>query len=149
MMTDNLPSLTKLKSRSGAFLPDQVMGDQIRLKQILINLIKNALKFTPQGQILIKVAYEWDRQQLIVHVVDTGRGLTNQEMNQLFHMFSKAKRTEDMNIDGIGMGLIICKRIIENSGGEINVVSAGEDRGATFMFSIKMELLESHESYSR
>ena len=89
------------------------------------------------------------QQLLIVHVVDTGRGLSHPEMSQLFHMFSRAKRTEDMNTDGIGMGLIICKRIIENSGGEINVRSAGEERGATFMFSIKMELLESHEVNSR
>lgn len=53
-------------------------------------------------------------------------------------MFGKLDRTEDQNLEGIGMGLTICKKIVENNDGKIDVFSAGEDQGSTFMFSMKM-----------
>ena len=83
----------------------------------MINLTKNALKFTLRGEIKIRAAYDWCKEKLIVHVVDTGVGINNREMDKLFKMFGKVERTEGMNSEGIGMGLMICKRIIENSGG--------------------------------
>jgi len=79
--------------------------------------VKNALKFSPGSEIIIKVAFDWPAEKLIMHVVDTGKGISSQEMNILFKMFSKVARTEQVNEEGIGMGLVICKRIIENSGG--------------------------------
>ena len=76
-----------------AQLPDVLYGDSIRLKQVLINLIKNALKFTRRGSIKVFTAYDKVKQELQVHVVDTGRGITETEMAKLFSMFGKLKRT--------------------------------------------------------
>ena len=109
------------------------------MKQILINLTKNALKFTLKGDIHILAAYDEESEKLIVHVVDTGKGINNREMSILFKQFGKVQRTKDMNVEGIGLGLAICKRIIENSRGEITVSSDGENRGSTFKFSMQMD----------
>ena len=121
------------------YLPDKLYGDQIRLKQILINLTKNALKFTLRGNIHILASYDEEQAKLIVHVVDTGKGISNREMNVLFRQFGKVERTGNMNVEGIGLGLAICKRIVSNSGGEITVSSYGENKGSTFKFSMQMD----------
>ena len=75
-----------------------------------------------------------------MHVCDTGKGIKQEEMHKLFTLFGKMERTEDLNPDGIGMGLTICQKIIHNIGGQIDVHSAGANKGSTFMFSIRMSL---------
>ena len=80
----------------------------MRLKQILINLTKNAFKFTIRGSIRIIVAYDCAENMLHFHVVDTGKGIKPGEVGQLFDKFGKLLRTADMNNEGIGMGLMIC-----------------------------------------
>ena len=87
------------------------------MKQILINLTKNALKFTIRGEIIIRASYDREAEKLIVHVVDTGIGISNGDMEQLFQMFGKVESSNNLNPEGIGLGLMICKRIVENSGG--------------------------------
>ena len=104
-----------------------LVGDQIRLKQVLINFTKNALKFTVDGSIKIVAAYDYASMQLKVHVVDTGKGISSSEMATAFEKWGKVGRTGPMNLDGIGIGLNICQRIIEQSGGEVHVFSEGED----------------------
>ena len=123
-----------------------LIGDHIRLKQVLINLTKNALKFTVNGQIKIVAAYDKVKQMLKVQVIDSGKGITNQEMGQLFSRFGKLQRTESMNIEGLGLGLKICQQIVIKSGGEIEAYSEGENKGTTFMFSMKMLEFNSQSS---
>ena len=89
-------------------LPDKLVGDHVRLKQVLVNLIKNAIKFSPRKDICIKAAYHPSEQMLTVHVVDQGKGIRQDEMSKLFKLFGKFERTEDINQEGIGMGLKIC-----------------------------------------
>ena len=84
------------------------MGDHVRLKQILINLVKNALKFCKQGSVRIYAAFDELTEMLQVHVVDTGRGIKAEDMAKLFSLFGKLRRTADINSEGIGMGLMIC-----------------------------------------
>ena len=110
------------------------------MKQILINLTKNALKFTLSGEIKIRASYDLQSEKLIVHVIDTGIGINKREKDQLFSMFGKVKRSSGLNKEGIGIGLMICKRIIENSGGQITMHSDGENKGSTFIFSMEMHL---------
>ena len=78
----------------------------------MVNLTKNALKFSQGKQIKIRAKYEYSRQVLRVYVVDKGRGITKEEMDVLFKLFGKIKRTESDNADGIGMGLKICQKIL-------------------------------------
>ena len=99
----------------------------MRLKQILINLVKNALKFTQNGFIRIKANYDKESEFLTVHVMDTGKGIKAEEIDQLFSLFGKLKRTADMNSEGIGMGLMICQNLVEMNHGKITVKSDGED----------------------
>lgn len=74
-----------------ADLPSLLFGDQIRLKQVLINLVNNALKFTKNGQICVKAAYDTLAELLIVHVTDTGKGISENSKTNLFKAFGKIK----------------------------------------------------------
>ena len=95
----------------------KVVGDERRFKQILINLVKNALKFTLKGQIVIKASYDYEYERLIVHVVDSGAGIAKEDFSMLFSKFGKLQRTADLNNEGIGLGLTIVKQIVDNCGG--------------------------------
>lgn len=75
---------------------------------MLVNLTKNALKFSHKKKIQINAMYDKAKEMLSVYVIDNGRGITKDEMDKLFTLFGKIKRTEDDNADGIGMGLMIC-----------------------------------------
>ena len=115
-------------------------GDQIRLQQVLINLVKNALKFTHDGSITIWTAFDYESEYLHVHVIDTGKGIKAEELDKIFFMFNTIQRTQAYNPDGIGMGLNICQQILKESGGQIEVCSEGENKGSTFKFKIKMKM---------
>ena len=110
----------------------------MRLKQILINLVKNALKFTQNGFIRIMASYDKESEFLTVHVLDTGKGIRAEEIGQLFSLFGKLKRTAELNSEGIGMGLMICQNLVEMNQGRITVNSDGEDQGSRFTFTMKM-----------
>ena len=107
----------------------------------MINLVKNALKFTKNGTILIRVCYlESPDNLLVVEVIDTGTGITAKEFPLLFTRFGKMARTAQINSEGLGLGLTIVDQIVESSHGCINVLSNGQDQGSIFRFS--MEMLE-------
>lgn len=82
---------------------------------------------------------------LHVQVIDTGKGIKQEEKVKLFTMFGKLQRTADVNQEGIGLGLTICRLLCTKNGGDITVTSAGEGQGSTFVFSMKMELVERDE----
>ena len=72
-------------------------------------------------------------------IVDTGLGIREDEKKKLFILFSQIERTAKVNQEGIGIGLIICQRLVENTGGSISFTSAGENLGASFSFSMHMK----------
>ena len=109
------------------------------MKQVLINLVKNAKKFTPKGTIEILAAYDYEEGCLYVHVKDTGKGIAEEDLRKLFTRFGKLQRTALANSEGIGLGLNIVRTIIEKAGGSINVHSDGVDKGSTFYFRIPMK----------
>lgn len=84
----------------------------MRLKQILINLVKNALKFTIQGHIKVIAAYDIATKMLKIHVADSGAGIRREDIDKLFSMFGKLRRTAEKNSEGIGMGLMICQKLV-------------------------------------
>ena len=119
-------------------LPQMLYGDERRLKQVLINLIKNAKKFTTEGVIEIRTCYNKDKQCLVVHVNDTGAGIAAEDLPKLFTRFGKLHRTAKMNSEGIGLGLTIVQGIVESAGGQIVVHSKGIGQGSSFCFSMQM-----------
>ena len=92
-----------------------LMGDGRRFKQILMNLVKNAIKFTEEGSIDICVRYTMLlRGKLEIDVRDTGHGIASKDMSLLFTRFGKLQRTAAINDEGIGLGLNIVKQIVES-----------------------------------
>ena len=87
------------------------------------------------------VAFDVTEEMLKVRVVDTGKGITQDEMTKLFTQFGKLLRTSEMNSEGIGLGLMICDNLVRLNHGTISVHSDGIDKGSVFTFTIKMKQL--------
>jgi signal transduction histidine kinase/DNA-binding LacI/PurR family transcriptional regulator/CheY-like chemotaxis protein len=121
-----------------ADLPRQgpwVLGDRTRLRQVTLNLISNAVKFTPQGQVILNVTVT--DQQAIVSVSDTGIGISPAERGTIFHEFHRSERSIQSGYSGLGLGLTISKQLVEQHGGSIGVRSPGDlGNGSTFFFTL-------------
>ena len=111
-------------------------SDERRLEQVLLNLIANAIKFSEQGTIEVKVAV--DDKFLITQVIDQGIGISNEEQNKLFTPFIQLENGLTRRHEGTGLGLAICKNIIEKLGGTIQVKSK-KGEGSNFTFIIPIE----------
>lgn len=113
----------------------KVWGDRTRLRQVVLNLISNAVKFTARGKVIFRVSASDD--MITVAVSDTGLGILPEEQRVIFDEFRQSERTKSRGYGGLGLGLAICKRLVEMHGGEIGVRSSGEEgSGSTFYFSI-------------
>ncbi len=117
--------------RSGPY----VWGDRTRLRQVALNLINNAIKFTEQGQVRLKL--ETDTDEVMVSVSDTGLGIPAEEQEVIFDEFHRSERSVSQGYGGLGLGLSICKRLIDMHGGTMGVRSSGEEgAGSTFYFTL-------------
>lgn len=128
-------------------VPEKIIGDHLRVKQILTNLINNAIKFTSDGEVILRVMVEAEEAQsitLMFRISDTGIGLSPEEQKLLFRPFSQADATTTRQYGGTGLGLAISKRLVEEMQGEINVESLPNE-GATFWFTIKAQRNQSVE----
>ncbi|WP_293366056.1 ATP-binding protein [Phenylobacterium sp.] len=114
-------------------VPPVLDADGSRLRQVMLNLLGNAIKFTAQGSVVVTVAHDAATNRLCVTVSDTGCGVPADKVGRLFHRFSQADSSVTRNHGGTGLGLSICKALVELMGGEISVASAvGE--GSCFTF---------------
>ncbi|HEU4327116.1 MAG TPA: substrate-binding domain-containing protein [Roseiflexaceae bacterium] len=117
--------------------PLRVRGDRTRLRQVALNLLSNAVKFTERGGITLNISA--DATHATVAVSDTGIGVPREEQQQIFGEFRSSERTAARGYGGLGLGLAICKQLIERQGGVIGVRSSGEEgAGATFFFSLPL-----------
>ena len=122
----------------GDDVPHTVRGDVTRLRQILLNLLSNALKFTEKGDVALTVA-KAPGDELHFAVKDSGIGLTPEGMGKLFRSFSQADSSTTRKYGGTGLGLVISKRLAEIMGGSMTAESAGPGQGCTFCFRIRAE----------
>ena len=123
-------------------LPQVLVGDEARLKQIVLNLVNNAIKFTQRGA--VRIALKIDRVAygevgLRVSVADDGIGISDVQQRTLFRRFSQVDGSITRRFGGTGLGLAICKQLIELMGGEIGVESR-EGAGATFWFTVTLAM---------
>lgn len=112
-----------------------IKSDRIKLNIVLQNLINNAIKFTPEGEIRISVACSPDKKTLEFQVADTGIGIPESECSLIFEKFHQADRTSTRHYEGLGLGLYIVKAFTDVVGGQIKVDSE-IDRGSTFTLSL-------------
>ena len=123
-------------------LPRRFIGDMSRLRQILMNFLSNAIKFTESGYVLVEVAAaesQQNKQFIRLSVHDTGIGISKQNLSRLFQRFQQADQTIARRFGGTGLGLSIVKQIVEYMGGELKVNSM-EGEGSTFTCSIPLKL---------
>lgn len=112
-------------------------ADRNRCTQVLFNLVSNALKFTPAGgSVTISAVLARDPQTIVMEVRDTGLGLTSEQMSRLFQPFTQVHDPMAVTASGTGLGLFICKGLVEAQGGTIKVTSPGPGRGSTFTFTL-------------
>lgn len=127
-------------------IPPELIGDTTRLKQVLNNLISNAAKFTPNGEIELRVnrLVQQDTARTVTlmwQVKDTGIGIPEKNLAEIFNSFTQVDSTDNRKYGGTGLGLAICKRIVSLMGGSIWAESK-EDAGSTFYFTSMLELPE-------
>jgi len=127
-----------LRAEYAPSLPRRLLGDAGRLRQVLLNLLSNALKFTEQGGVSLhieRLPADSDRLCLRFTVADTGIGIAPEAQERLFHSFSQADGSISRRFGGTGLGLSICKKIVESQGGRIGVEST-PGVGSRFWFEL-------------
>lgn len=125
-------------------IPEYLMGDPDRLKQILNNLVSNAIKFTQQGRISIDITLiSKNAHEAVIKfsVTDTGIGIAKEDIPKLFHSFSQIESTYTKQYGGTGLGLIISKKLVSMMGGNLEVISE-KGKGSTFYFELKFKIGE-------
>src|SRR5207248_505270 len=119
-------------------VPEAVVGDVTRLRQVMLNLLSNAVKFTDKGEVVLTVSSQPvdGKAEITFAVRDTGIGLSADGMSRLFQSFSQADSSTTRKYGGTGLGLAISKRLSELMGGHMWAQSEGTGKGSTFLFSI-------------
>ena len=128
-------------------VPTHILGDPLRLRQIITNLVNNAIKFTEYGEVVVRVMLDdlRDTQAVIkVTVTDTGVGLSEAQQENLFNAFRQADTTTARRFGGTGLGLVISKHLVEQMYGDIGLESV-ENEGSTFWFTFRTEVQSSRE----
>ena len=126
-------------------VPDRLIGDPVRLGQVIINLVSNGIKFTPEGEVAVDVALiaqARERAVLEFVVTDTGPGIPVDKQVAIFHPFEQAAATPAQRYAGAGLGLAICKSLVESMGGHIGIDGKPSPGGSTFRFTCPFGLLE-------
>ncbi|MBF0212636.1 MAG: response regulator [Magnetococcales bacterium] len=125
-------------------VPECVFGDSLRLRQILINLVGNAIKFTPEGEARVRVRLEREELEnplpLVVHfaVSDTGVGVPKEKQEIIFDRFSQADLSTTRRFGGVGLGLTISRQLVEMMEGRMWMESPGEGMGSVFHFTVRL-----------
>jgi len=123
-------------------IPRILIGDEVRIRQILLNLLNNAVKFTNRGKITLDMTWapqDLDKGVLRIRVIDTGIGIAPENINKLFIAFGQLDTKKNRNVEGTGLGLAICKDLVDLMHGTISVSSVIKE-GSTFFVNIQQKI---------
>ncbi len=138
----------RLKCTTDSGTPDMWMGDPGRLRQVLLNLLGNAVKFTEAGSVTARASHVINQfeknghSELRFEVKDTGIGIPVEKQSQVFEAFSQVDGSISRRFGGTGLGLTICSRLVERMGGSISVASVASEGGSTFAFAVRAQRSE-------
>ena len=119
-------------------VPAAVYVDPLRLRQVLLNLVGNAIKFTENGGVSVRMrAIDRGEKQLVIQIDDTGEGIPEERLKEIFHAFSQADGSITRRYGGTGLGLTICQRLVRMMGGDLSVESE-VGRGSTFTVTLPL-----------
>lgn len=122
-------------------LPDRFISDPVRLKQIILNVVSNGIKFTEKGSVTLLVKYNVDRNQMQFDVIDSGIGISDEKQQALFQPFTQADVTTTRNFGGTGLGLYLSRSLAKKLGGDITV-SSKAGKGSCFSIRIAAQLVD-------
>ncbi len=122
--------------------PVRLLGDEIRIRQVMLNIINNAIKYTEKGSVKVNISYDREQEILLVSVSDTGIGIKPEDIDKLYNLFQRLEETKNRNIEGTGLGLNITKQLVEMMGGHIFVQST-YGKGSTFNVEIPQKMINS------
>ncbi|TBR37913.1 PAS domain S-box protein [Marinomonas agarivorans] len=128
-------------------LPQRLIGDRMRLLQVLINLTNNALKFTLEGQVVLAISKQFatsNRITLRIEIIDTGIGITEEQQKKIFDGFSQAEASTSRQFGGSGLGLAICKSLVSLMGSELKLSSTLYE-GSCFWFDLSLDIVQSEQ----
>lgn len=129
--------------------PEMIYGDPVRMLQILLNMVKNAVKFTNKGHVVIKISPDYQHSGfLLFKVSDTGIGIPKKKKKQIFKRYVQASSNTVRKYGGSGLGLSICVKLIKFMGGKIGVTNSPEG-GAEFWFRIPLQVVKNSHSAKR
>ncbi|MCG3115484.1 MAG: GAF domain-containing protein [Candidatus Manganitrophus sp. SA1] len=150
--TDNLKPMGEQRGLSMEFIDDAsaptIQSDPAKLKQILTNLISNAIKYTEQGSVVVRIRHQPEEKKVCVEVRDTGRGIAEEDLPYLFEPYYHVVATESAPQKGTGLGLSIVKKLVEALGGTVDVASQ-VGIGSIFTIRLPYQIPKKEESTSQ
>ena len=123
-------------------MPSQLLGDEVRIKQILVNVLNNAVKYTTEGAVTLSIQcrrQEHGHAQIVYSVTDTGMGIKKENIPYLFNAFKRVDEEKNRHIEGTGLGLSIVKQLVDLMGGDVSVNSI-YTKGTTFIITLPQEI---------
>ena len=115
----------------------RITADRDKLKQVIANLIDNAIKYTPKGSVVVSLSFDRSKHRFIFMIKDTGIGIAPEVLPLLFQKFSRAYNANKTNIKGTGLGLFVAKEMVTAHHGTIRAESEGEGKGSTFIVELE------------
>ena len=140
-----------LKFERGPNVPSCIQTDESRFKQVVINLVGNAIKFTSKGSVKVNLTFEYETEKtgiLNIVVSDTGIGIPQRKQEKLFSPFSQADESIYRQFGGTGLGLHLSRMITEALGGSLDLLDSEAGKGSTFRFSLSTQIGTSEKSFS-
>ena len=126
-------------------VPDSIESDQLKIKQVVMNLLENSVKYTDRGSIELNVGYDINKDHLLIRITDTGFGIKEEHKKSIFDAFSRGDRDVSVKHRGTGLGLAIVAKIVQLLGGEI-ILESKEKCGSTFAVKLPVDLTYSHRN---